>query len=38
LVGLRATFLVAALLHVPLLLGFLVVTDQRMSEAEAAGV
>ena len=37
--GLRATFLVAALLHVPLLLGFLVVTDRRIAEAEAvAGV
>lgn len=33
--GLRATFAVAALIHVPLLLGFLVVTDRRIEEAEA---
>jgi len=36
LVGLRATFLVAAVLHVPLLLGFVVVTEMRIVEAEAS--
>jgi MFS family permease len=36
-VGLRPTFLVAALLHVPLLLGFRVVTEQAIRDAEAAG-
>jgi len=36
--GLRPTFVAAALLHVPLLLGFLVVTEHRMADAEAAGV
>jgi predicted MFS family arabinose efflux permease len=35
-VGLRATFAVAALVHVPLLLGFLVVTERRIVEAESA--
>jgi MFS family permease len=33
--GLRPTFVVAAALHVPLLLGFLVLTDARIAEAEA---
>jgi MFS family permease len=32
--GLRPTFVVAALLHVPLLLGFLVVTEARIDEAD----
>jgi MFS family permease len=32
--GLRPTFAVAALLHIPLLLGFLVVTEKRMQEAD----
>ncbi len=35
--GLRPTFVVASLLHVPLLLGFLVVTDGRIADAEASG-
>jgi MFS family permease len=34
-VGLRATFAVAALVHLPLLLGFLVVTERRIVEAES---
>ena len=36
--GLRATFVVAALLHLPLLLGFRVVTEQGITAAEVAGV
>ena len=32
--GLRPTFAVAALLHLPLLLGFLVVTDERIEAAD----
>lgn len=32
--GLRTTFAVAALVHVPLLLGFLVLTDERLAAAE----
>ena len=32
--GLRPTFAVAALLHLPLLLGFLVVTEARIAEAD----
>ncbi|HUQ39896.1 MAG TPA: MFS transporter [Acidimicrobiales bacterium] len=32
--GLRATFVVAAALHLPMLLGFIVVTDRRMRDAE----
>ncbi|HEX4905843.1 MAG TPA: MFS transporter [Acidimicrobiales bacterium] len=32
--GLRPTFAVAALLHVPLLLGFFVVTEKRMNETD----
>ena len=35
--GLRPTFLIAALLQVPMLLGFLVVTEARIAEAEATG-
>ena len=35
-VGLRATFAAAALVHVPLLLGFLVVTERRILDAESA--
>jgi MFS family permease len=35
-VGLRAAFAVAALVHVPLLLGFFVVTERRILDAEAA--
>jgi MFS family permease len=34
-VGLRTTFAVAALLHVPMLLGFLVVNEHRLAEADA---
>jgi hypothetical protein len=34
--GLRVTFAAAALVHLPLLLGFLVVTERRIVEAEAA--
>jgi len=37
LVGLRATFAVAAALHLPLLLGFLVVTEARLREADTVG-
>jgi MFS family permease len=33
--GLRPTFLVASLMHVPLLLGFFVVTEARIVKAEA---
>ena len=36
--GLRTTFAVAALLHLPLLIGFRVVTDARIDDAEAVGV
>ena len=36
--GLRPTFAVAALLHLPLLLGFLVVTEQRIEAADTVGV
>jgi predicted MFS family arabinose efflux permease len=32
--GLRPAFAVAALLHIPLLLGFRVVTEKRMQEAD----
>jgi MFS family permease len=35
--GLRTTFVVASLMHVPLLQGFLVVTEPRIAAAEAAG-
>lgn len=35
--GLRAVFVVAALLHVPLLLGFIVVTDERIEAADTVG-
>lgn len=35
--GLRPTFAVAALLHLPLLLGFLVVTESRMQAADTVG-
>lgn len=35
--GLRPTFAVAALLHLPLLLGFLVVTDERIEQADTVG-
>ena len=33
--GLRATFVVATLLHLPLLAGFLVITDDRIRQADA---
>ena len=36
-VGVRPTFLVAALLHLPLLLGFRVVAEARIAKAEAEG-
>ena len=36
--GLRPTFVVAALLHVPLLLGFRVVTEQAIRDAEGAAI
>lgn len=32
--SLRATFVVAAGLHVPLLLGFIVITEARLREAD----
>jgi MFS family permease len=32
--GLRTTFVVASLLHLPLLLGFLVVTEDRIKAAD----
>ena len=35
--GLRPTFAVAALLHLPLLVGFLVVTDERIEAADTVG-
>jgi MFS family permease len=35
--SLRTTFVVAALLHVPLLLGFFVVTEARITEADTVG-
>jgi predicted MFS family arabinose efflux permease len=34
--GLRATFVVAAALHVPMLAGFLVIRDGAIAAAEAA--